>query len=75
MWVIQTIYNNTLQEVYIIVIIIIKRGRQCKAESDIHLISPKTPAPQYQLIDRKKRERKIKDNSKDRAPKADKKTF
>ena len=27
-------------------------------ESDIHPISPKTPAPQYQLIDRKKRKGK-----------------
>ena len=28
-------------------------------ESDIHPISPKTPAAQYQPIDRKKRNRKI----------------
>ena len=28
-------------------------------ESDIHPISPKTPAPQYQRIDMKKRKRKI----------------
>ena len=28
-------------------------------ESDIHPISPKTPAPQYQPIDRKKRKGKI----------------
>ena len=28
-------------------------------ESDKHLISPKTPAPQYQPIDRKKRKRKL----------------
>ena len=40
-----------------IIDIIIKKGRQCKAarESDIHPISPTTPAPQYQPIDRKKR--------------------
>ena len=30
-------------------------------ESDIHHISPKTPAPQYQPIDRKKRTGKIVD--------------
>ena len=37
-------------------------------ESDIQPISPKTPAPQYQPIDRKKRKAKIvEDNSKDRA--------
>ena len=33
-------------------IIIVKRGRQCKAErnSDIHPISPNTPASQYKPI-------------------------
>ena len=36
-------------------------------ESDIHPISPKTPAPQYQPIDRKKRKEKIEDYSRDRA--------
>ena len=37
-------------------------------ESDIHPISPKTPAPQYQPIDRKKRkEKKVQDYSRDRA--------
>ena len=42
-------------------IIIIKKGRQCKAESenDIHPIRPKTPPPQYQPIDRKKRKEKM----------------
>ena len=48
-------------------IVSIKRGRQCQAESDIHTISPKTPAPQYQRIDRKKRKGKIEDYSRDRA--------
>ena len=37
-------------------------------ESDIHSISPKTPAPQYQPIERKKRKGIIvEDYSKDRA--------
>ena len=37
-------------------------------ENDIHPISPKTPAPQYQFIDRNKRKGKIVENySKDRA--------
>ena len=37
-------------------------------ESDVHPISPKTPAPQYQRIDRKKGKGKIvEDNSMDRA--------
>ena len=44
------------------IIIIIEKARQCKVgkkrESDLHAISPKTPAPQYQPIERKKREGK-----------------
>ena len=37
-------------------------------ESDIHPISPKTPAPQYQPIDRKKKNWKIvEDYSRDTA--------
>ena len=37
-------------------------------ESDIQPISPKTPAPQYQLIDRKKRKgKRVEDYSRDRA--------
>ena len=37
-------------------------------ESDIHPISPKTPSPQYQPINRKKRKGKIvEDYSRDRA--------
>ena len=41
--------------IIIIIIIIINKGRQCKAEreSDVHPISPKTPAPQYQPIDQR----------------------
>ena len=37
-------------------------------ESDVHPISPKTPAPQHQQIDRKKRKgKRVEDNSRDRA--------
>ena len=37
-------------------------------ESDIYPISPKTPAPQYQPIDRKKRKgKRVEDNNRDRA--------
>ena len=37
-------------------------------ESDIHPISPKTPAPQYQPIDRKKRKgKRVEDYNRDRA--------
>ena len=35
-----------------------KVGSARLRESDIHPISPKTPAPQYQPIDRKKRREK-----------------
>ena len=36
-------------------------------ESDIHLVSPKTPAEQYQPIDRKKRKgKRVEDSSRDR---------
>ena len=37
-------------------------------ESDIHPVNPKTPAPQYQPIDRKKRKgKRVEDYSRDRA--------
>ena len=37
-------------------------------ESDVHPICPKTPAPQYQPIDRKKRKgKRVEDYSRDRA--------
>ena len=43
-------------------------GRARLRESDIHPISPKIAAPQYQPIDRKKRNRKIvEDYSRDKA--------
>ena len=42
-------------------------------ESDIHHISPKTPAPQYQPIDRKKRKgKRVEDYTRDRAASANK---
>ena len=51
------------------IIIIIKKGPQCiLGESDIHPVSPKTPAPQYQPIDRKKiKGKRVEDYSRDRA--------
>ena len=55
---------------YIIIIIIIKKDRQCKAEreSDVHPISPKPPAPQYQQIVRKKiNGKRVEDYSRHRA--------
>ena len=48
----------------IIIIIIISSARL--GESDIHPISPKIPAPQYQPIDRKKRKgKRVEDYSRD----------
>ena len=60
----QTVISKNLG----IIKIIIKIGRNARLrESDIHPISPKTIAPQYQPLDRKKRKGKIvKDYSKDR---------
>ena len=51
--------DRSFHIIIIIIIIIIKRGRQEVVSArlglcDLHLISPKTPAPQYQPIDRKK---------------------
>ena len=44
-----------------------------QGESDIHPIGPKTPAPQYQPIDRKKRKgKRVEDYSRDRAAQANK---
>ena len=72
---------------HIIIIIIIKKGRQWESairrpwlytlrESAIHPISPKTPAPQYQPIDRKKRKgKRVEDYSRDRAAKANQKAL
>ena len=46
------------------------------SESDIHPINPKTPAPQYQPIDRKKRKgKKVEDHSRDRAAYDNKKSI
>ena len=55
--------------VFTIIIIIIKKvGSARLRESDIHPISPKTPAPQYQPIDKKKRKgKKVEDYSRDKS--------
>ena len=46
-----------LQIIIVIVIIIIEKVRQCTAgESDFHPISPKTSAPQYQPIERNRKQ-------------------
>ena len=56
--------------IIIFIIIIIKKCWQCKADRVIyvHSISPKTPALQYQPIDRKKiKGKRVEDYSRDRA--------
>ena len=53
---------------WVIIIIFIKKiGSARLGESDINPISPKTPAPQYQPIDRKqKKGKRVEDYSRDR---------
>ena len=60
----------------LLLLLLKKIGSARLGESDIHLISPKTPAPQYQHIDRNKRNgKRIEDYSRDRAAYADKEAF
>ena len=57
-----------LTQILLLLLLIKKVGSARLRERDIHPISPKTPAPQYQPIDRKKRKRKrLEDYSRDRA--------
>ena len=60
---------NTLKITNTNIIIIMKKvGSARLRESGMHPISPKTPAPQYQSIDRKKRKgKKVEDYSRDRS--------
>ena len=53
---------------YLVLLLLKKVSSARLRESDIHPISPKAPAPQYQPIDRKKRKGKtVEDYSRDRA--------
>ena len=54
---------------FIILLLLLKKvGSARLSEGDIHPISPKTPAPQYQPINRKKRKgKRVEDYSRDRA--------
>ena len=67
-------YNSTsilnLNFVKYFILLLLKTVGSAKLrESGIHPISPKTPSPQYQPIDRKKRKgKKVEDYSRDRAP-------
>ena len=52
----------------LLLLLLRKVGSARLSESGINLISPKTPAPQYQPIDRKKRKgKKVEDYNRDRA--------
>ena len=54
---------------YSILLLLFKKVSSASlGESDIHPFRPKTPAPQYQPIDRKKRKgKRVEDYSRDRA--------
>ena len=54
---------------YALLLLLLKKVSSARlGESDIHPISPKTPAPQYQPIDRKKRKgKRVEDYGRDRA--------
>ena len=56
-------------ELLLLLLLLLKKvGTARLRESGIHPISPKTPAQQYQPIDRKKRKgKKVEDYSRDRA--------
>ena len=58
----------------LLLLLLLKKVSSAKLrESDVHPISPKTPAPQYQPIDRKKRKgKRVEDYSMDRAPQVNK---
>ena len=57
-----------LDRVVRVLLLLKKVGSARLGESDIHPISPKTPAPQYQPIDRKKRKgKRVEEYSRDRA--------
>ena len=52
----------------LLLLLLKKVGGARLRESNVHPISPKTPAPQYQPIDRKKRKgKRVEDYSRDRA--------
>ena len=53
---------------FLLLLLFIKKVGSARLNNDVHPISPKTPAPQYQPIDRKKRKgKRVEDYSRDRA--------
>ena len=68
--------GNTLDTFNFRLLLLKEVGSARLRESDIHPISPKTPAPQYRPIARKKRKGKIvEDHSRDRAAQGNKKAL
>ena len=67
-------YGPNLPHILLLLLLLFKKISSARlGESDIHPISPKTPAPQYQPIVRKKRkEKRVEDYSRDRAAWANK---
>ena len=63
------IRTYSLSYLELLLLLLKKVGSASLRESGIHPISRKTPAPQYQPIDRKKRKgKRVEDYSRDRAP-------
>ena len=58
-----------MRQLLLLLLLLLKKvGSARLRESDIHPMSPKTPAPQYQPIDRKKRKgKRVEDYSRDKA--------
>ena len=63
------LYGLTMYLLLFLLFLLLKKvGSARLGESDIHPISPKTAAPQYQPIDRKKRKgKRVQNYSRDRA--------
>ena len=67
---------HVLGYIYLLLLLFKKVGCARPRESDIHPVSPKSPTPQYQPIDRKKRKGKIvEDYSRERAASDNKKAL
>ena len=63
------LFSKSLKFKLLLLLLLLKKVSSVRLrESDMHPISPKTPAPQYQPIDRKKRNwKRVEDYSRDRA--------
>ena len=65
---IDNVKSEYLHDIFLLLLLLKKVGSARLRDSDVHPISPKTPAPQYQSIDRKKRKgKRIEVYSRDRA--------